>query len=239
MKKILVVFMTMICLILIGAAVFLKITEDDIPPEIHIQENSLVYSDGMDQAQLLQGVTATDNRDGDVTESLVIEKIYEGNGEGTVTIVYAARDSKNNVAKVKRVVPTVASDTEEKVTEQTSVDERPTEDGIVENSGNITTDVSATVQEQEDKQEEHPEGSPVITLKEQKITVTAGTSVNQLSYVDTITDDLDSKEDLWRNIQITGDELNTDLPGTYELRYYVVDSDGNKSNEAILTVIVK
>ena len=41
-----------------------------------------------------------------------------------------------------------------------------------------------------------------------------------------------------KKIQITGD-VNTGAAGTYELTYYVVDSNGNSSNGAVLTVVVK
>ena len=57
----------------------------------------------MDDAELLEGVTASDNVDGDVTDSLLIEKI-SGTGEGSVIVTYVARDGANNVAKVSRVL---------------------------------------------------------------------------------------------------------------------------------------
>ena len=43
---------------------------------------------------------------------------------------------------------------------------------------------------------------------------------------------------LWRRIQING-QVNTYTPGTYTCSYYVVDSAGNMSNTAELTVIVQ
>ena len=44
-----------------------------------------------------------DERDGDVTDSLLIEKI-SGTGEGTVIVTYVARDEANNVEKVSRTL---------------------------------------------------------------------------------------------------------------------------------------
>ena len=48
----------------------------------------------------------------------------------------------------------------------------------------------------------------------------------------------DSTSDLYRKIQITG-TVDVNTPGTYELTYYVVDSNGNASNGAVLTIVVK
>ena len=53
-----------------------------------------------------------------------------------------------------------------------------------------------------------------------------------------IQDDKDSTSDLYRKIQITG-TVDVNTPGTYELTYYVVDSNGNASNGAVLTIVVK
>ena len=65
-----------------------------------------------------------------------------------------------------------------------------------------------------------------------------GTVLDKLSYVKDIQDDTETTSDLFKKIQITGD-VNTATPGTYELTYYVVDNQGNSSNGAILTVVVK
>lgn len=51
-------------------------------------------------------------------------------------------------------------------------------------------------------------------------------------------DDTDNVSELWRRIQING-QVNTYTPGTYTCSYYVVDSAGNMSNTAELTVIVQ
>ena len=65
-----------------------------------------------------------------------------------------------------------------------------------------------------------------------------GSEFNKLSYVKEVIDDKDTKETLYQDIRIQG-EVNIDAAGTYELIYQAVDSDGNRSNEAKLTVIVQ
>ena len=51
-------------------------------------------------------------------------------------------------------------------------------------------------------------------------------------------DDSDDVYTLWRKVQITG-EVNSAVPGTYKCTYYVIDSQNNISNNAVLTVIVE
>ena len=59
--------------------------------------------EGISNQQLQPGVTATDETDGDVTGSLVVEKVSEA-GNGTVIVTFGARDAANNVAKASRVM---------------------------------------------------------------------------------------------------------------------------------------
>ena len=80
--------------------------------------------------------------------------------------------------------------------------------------------------------------NPRIYLKDYLIKVPVGTSVDLLSYVSEIKDDSDDAYALWRKVQITG-EVNSTVPGTYKCTYYVIDSQNNISNNAVLTVIVE
>ena len=70
------------------------------------------------------------------------------------------------------------------------------------------------------------------------VEIERGAEFNRLSYVQDITDDQDSREELYRGIQISG-EVDTNTPGEYILEYYVSDSDGNNSNTAQLRVTVR
>lgn len=65
-----------------------------------------------------------------------------------------------------------------------------------------------------------------------------GADFNELSYVQDISDDKDSRDELYQGIQISG-EVDTNTPGEYTLEYHAVDSDGNNSNAAQLKVTVK
>ena len=54
------------------------------------------------KSALLQGISAEDERDGDVTSSLVVEKVEMTDSDGTLTVSFAAFDRSGNVAKEKR-----------------------------------------------------------------------------------------------------------------------------------------
>lgn len=103
MEKKIVIILCVLDVILLGFSIFLYVGEDRTPPVIAFGEEAPVYREGMEEAALLEGVTAMDERDGDVTDSLLIEKI-SGTGEGTVIVTYVARDEANNVEKVSRTL---------------------------------------------------------------------------------------------------------------------------------------
>ena len=90
MKKGIIAIMVILCLGLMGFVGFMKFSEDNTPPEIQFQDNEIVYTAGDSYDGLLDGVTATDNKDGDVTESLVVESVYPNEDGQTAPIVYVA-----------------------------------------------------------------------------------------------------------------------------------------------------
>lgn len=240
MRKGITAVLILVCLLLGAATIVIRLTDDSTPPEIHFQENALTYTEGESYDILLEGVTATDNRDGDVTDTLVVERVYPDETSGQATVVYAARDDNNNIAKASRIIGysadgSAAVQNGEAAAEDTAAAD-PAEEQTAPEEETVPTSTPAPTPEAE---EDLPEGSPQITLTTDSVTINRGDSVDRLSYVADIQDDSDDTDELWRNIQISGDELDRNTPGTYELIYYVVDSDGNRSNEAVLTVTVQ
>lgn len=102
MKKIMII-LAALDVILLGMSIAVFVGEDRTPPVIRMEETEMRYREGMSEEELLSGISASDETDGDVTGSLVIEKISE-TGNGTVIVTYGARDRENNVAKVSRVL---------------------------------------------------------------------------------------------------------------------------------------
>ena len=231
-----------LAIVIIGG---IKLISDNAGPTITVPENKRYY-DGMTEEEILSGVKAYDKRDGDVTDSLIIEQIIKLNTGDGVQVIYVAQDNKNNITRKKVVLryaggnnvpePTTEDSTEESTEgvtgeEPTNVDEGPTEGNTKPQdkptvSGNVPGEPVTTDAEQ-----------PLLTLKEYETTVTKGTDVKWLTYVVDIVDDKDDRNDLFRRIMIR-DYPDMNVPGDYIMVYYCTDLDSNKSPEAKLLVHV-
>lgn len=103
MKKrtIISIVLIVLCLgIFAGYWVWDNVRTDNTPPEIHLGEGMPEITLSGSRADLLLGITATDDRDGDVTDSLLVEEIRMTDGQNkNARITVAAFDSSGNVAK--------------------------------------------------------------------------------------------------------------------------------------------
>lgn len=79
-----------------------SIRTDSRPPEITVSDSPLEISVTDPSEALLTGVTATDKADGNVTDSLIVEKVSILDNTGRLSISYAAFDKAGNVAKAQR-----------------------------------------------------------------------------------------------------------------------------------------
>ena len=76
-----------------------------VSPVISFSEaDALTYEEGMTDEELLRGISAYDDVDGDVSDSLKVEFVAADPENGTVTVTYAARDKSNNVAKASQIL---------------------------------------------------------------------------------------------------------------------------------------
>ena len=82
-----------------------------------------------------------------------------------------------------------------------------------------------------------PAVSPKVYLSKYYEEIVHGTQMDQMYYVSNIVDDVDSMDSLLPKVQVYG-EVDVNVPGTYDLNYYVMDSEGHQSNMATLTVRV-
>ena len=218
-----VIIMGILCVLLGVGIAFMWNKQDRVAPVITIPDTQSYYGEG-DMENLLVGVQAHDDRDGDVSASLYM-KISADEDKGKVYLTYYAKDHSNNVSKATREVEAVAPRAQlvEEVAPELTPEAKPE---LTPEATQIPT-VSA-----EDS------SGPQIVLTEDHVIVTSGTEINRLVYVKEVVDDKDSREELFRNIRIEG-EVDTAMHGNYELIYYVIDSDGNQSNEAKLKVTVE
>lgn len=95
----------MLCLVvLFGYRAVNSVKSDNKAPQITAEDTLLEVSVLDSRNALLAGVTARDDRDGDVTASLVVESIRLLRTDGTVEVTYAAFDNSGNVSKLTREV---------------------------------------------------------------------------------------------------------------------------------------
>ncbi len=75
---------------------------DKTGPEISFEEELLEVSVEVTEEELLEGVTAVDEKDGDVTDSIIIESISKLLAGDERIVTYAAFDGDNHVGKAER-----------------------------------------------------------------------------------------------------------------------------------------
>ena len=77
------------------------LAEDSAAPEITVSSTVTELSVQDPESALLRGITASDRRDGDVTASLVVERVRLVDSDGNLTVSCAAFDAAGNVAKAE------------------------------------------------------------------------------------------------------------------------------------------
>lgn len=77
---------------------------DKTVPQITIPGGILEVSLDVETEELLQGVTAYDEKDGDITDRIIVESISRFVTPGTSVVKYAVCDSDNHVASATRTI---------------------------------------------------------------------------------------------------------------------------------------
>lgn len=224
------------CIVMGAAAFLLNAGQDRKAPRITIEDEEISYAEGDKYDVLLEGVSAKDNRDGDVTDEIFVEKIVPVK-EGYAEVYYGVTDSNNNVATAHRTVSYTeeASEKEEKNEPEPDSEESAMKEKTEEETKEPENDEDSDAEDEELK----PDGSrPAIALAQSEVTIKRGESFDPLSVVKGVVDDKDDRNRLYQRISADG-EKNTNKAGTYSIRYYVKDSDGNTSDVKELTLKVE
>ena len=138
-------------------AISVKLTSDTVPPVITADSDEIFVSVAVTDEELLEGMHAQDNKDGDVSSSMVVVSRLDFIQKGTLKVNYAAFDKSNNVSTYTRTVtytdyqsprftatkPFRFSDTEESATALSSVKV----DDVLD--GDLTPDIRITYGENE------------------------------------------------------------------------------------------
>ena len=261
-KKGLKITLTIVAVVLTVLSVLTVTFTDSKGPKITVEQKSITYVNGDDKASLLDGVSAYDAVDGDVTVSLIVKDITVLNSGDTAKVTYAARDNRNNISEAYRIVTYVDSSeyysepddeamfqeiTEGEVTEaeasaentEAQATEEPVEDTTQETE-EPTEEVKEEPQEEE-KPEESEKPQPKATDnkpedKTPKITLKQKSVNINVGQTFNPSDYIKSKENA-SSISIDG-AINVMAPGTYPLTFKVTGPDGKTASET-LTVVVK
>ena len=239
-NKIKVVGLGSVVVVILFIGLFFTAFSDKEGPVITIDNSKeLVYQEGDDESILLQGVSATDKKDGDVSETLRIDNILvDGN---VVKVKYAAKDSHNNVTITDsyRVIKyiSITSEEEEPIEESDDTDSSSNNElndkQTDEDEANLTDPTVEIDKESADKS-----GIPVITLTEKEVTIHEGESFSDITALGYVKETYDNSGDVSRRIRVTGNEEEL-KEGDYEIKFTVSDTDGNVSEPAILTLHVE
>ena len=242
------------CIALAGAGYMTYKNQDRTAPEIKVdQSKKIAYTEGEDYGKLLEGVTAQDDKDGDLTSEVFVEKVVPVSKKKAV-VYYGVTDKAKNVGTASREVTyqeTEGSDAAEETAQDTASEEvsedtkskkakakKTAEDKKAEET---TQDAAAAEQQSADQQSGtlQPNGTrPAMKLAEEAKTIARGTSFNALNEVTDAVDDKDDRDTLFRGLHIDGN-YNVNQAGTYTLQYYVQDSDGNTSDPITFTLTVQ
>lgn len=253
------------CIALAGAGYMTYKNQDRTAPEIKVdQSKKIAYTEGEDYGKLLEGVTAQDEKDGDLTSEVFVEKVVPVSKKKAV-VYYGVTDKAKNVGTASREVTYQAaedSDAAEDTAQDTSSEEvsedttqktkkkskkakakKAAEDKKAEETAQ---DAAAADQQSADQQSAdqqsgtlQPNGTrPAMKLAEEAKTIARGTSFNALNEVTDAVDDKDDRDTLFRGLHIDGN-YNVNQAGTYTLQYYVQDSDGNTSDPITFTLTVQ
>ena len=103
-EKTLGIILGVLNLILIVVCVTFFLGKDKTAPVLTIEPVAYVYEEDLPESILYQGVSAYDEEDGDVTKTIVIEKVVTDRTQGKATITYGACDTSGNVGKATRTL---------------------------------------------------------------------------------------------------------------------------------------
>lgn len=91
-------------LLFAGSKAYQFFLVDDTPPVLTMDSDTVEMRLGDTQEVLLQGVRASDDRDGDLTGQILIQGVTKLIGENTAKVTYIVFDEANNMATCSRTV---------------------------------------------------------------------------------------------------------------------------------------
>jgi hypothetical protein len=221
MKKF-IILSGIITSLLFALLIYIVVKEDKTAPVIHMNNESLVYREGEDTTLLLQGITAEDDVDGDVTSTVMVGDLITMPDGTAAKITYLAKDSSNNVGQLDILIPYEVG----KEAAQSAGDAIKADDVISADAKKETNNQSVALKK------------PVIELLSTEVTLDRGEEFDPKSYIKNISDDKNSVQALLDSVKVTG-TYNMNKRGTYPIVLTVEDSEGNQSENVSLVLKVE
>ncbi len=241
MKKSAVISLLVVAVLALAAVNgYVYLSADRSSPSIQVNDDITTYYASAGKDSLLQGVTASDDVDGDVSDTLRVASVLPSSDETSVTVTYTAKDSSNNIAQKTISLAYDATGVAEETSAAETVvgeDAEAAEPQAAEAADPEALEAIA-VQSDEAVIESLSAEAPVFRLTTHYVTLSAGSEWHYYDYIESMTDDRDTTNRLASSIVLEGD-VDTNTPGVYTVVYHVTDSSGNESNRAALTVTVE
>lgn len=242
--------------------------KDTTVPVITVEGDTLDVSLTADNDELLQGVTAHDDKDGDITDRIIVESISRFTEPGVAVVTYAVCDSDRHVASASRTIRYIDYEAPH-FTMRKSLIFSPGERVLIAGrlgawdvlDGDISSRVIVTATDFTD----NTAGIFHISVRASSLKGDIITATLPL-YVETISpaapdirlrdhliylntgDDYDPASNLIDAIAYNEDDLTRDVviesdldtttPGIYQVHYYATDNQDRRAHE-ILTIFVE
>ena len=104
MQRVILALFILTLLAFCGLRIYRRLTVDVTPPVITCSTDSIDVSVTAGDEALLQGVMASDDRDGDLTDQILIKGVSPSLTDSSAQVTYIVFDSANNMATVTRTV---------------------------------------------------------------------------------------------------------------------------------------
>lgn len=240
MKTRIVIYLAIATIALTVISVFVYLQQDHTAPEIDVPSGEITYVEGQGDEVLLSGVKASDDKDGDLSKYIRIYDVAVLENGRQALVTYAVYDKSNNLGKATKMVNYEALKPEAKKSEEEEKKEEATTEEAKEEKTEATTEevTEAQLPDGYDDPEMVSTGSPVIKLTTHEVHIEVGGDFYTMDYVEDAVDDKDTKDYLYDNMFLDS-VYDKSKAGTYELIYFCVDSDGNRSNSAKLKLYVE
>ena len=235
----------------LGALSFMALKgKDSAAPEITIPDTQITYWEEIPEKALLKGVTAKDDKDGDVSDRIFVDRVIKTPDGKTAIVTYAVMDKAHNVAKENRSLPVErskkAEDPKDIVkADKAEKDEKKQEDKEDKNAKNDKEETGIYPSDPK----AYGEGRPVIQVKEKTLKVKKGESVNLMACIEHFysPDDDGEKNRSYMashtSIRIDGTSVGVEYTpketGEETVEYSTVDQAGNYSVATEMTLVVE